>query len=124
AELQTLETYHVSEKSIYSTASLIEHAEHIFPPAFRERLPALALTEFNQSGRCLAFDNFTAAGFHAMRAVEAVMDAFYLAACKPVPKPTERLPNWGAYIAELKKLETDTEVLRAVSILQQLKDHD
>ena len=52
------------------------------------------------------------------------MDAYYLAVCKPKPKPSDRLPNWGAYLQELRKLSSDVGVQRAASILQELKEHD
>lgn len=126
AELQGLATYHVDQKGIYSTSHLVESAENAFPSSIKEKLTADVEEEFRQSGRCLAFDNSTASGFHAMRAVEATMHQYYIAVCKP--KPKKKLENWGAYIAKLHKINQPNvkfpDVAKVVAMLQQLKDQD
>jgi hypothetical protein len=121
AELQTLATYHVTQKGIYSTTDLIERAEKIFPAPVLSKIDSGVIEEIRQSGRCLAFDSGTASAFHMMRATEAVMHEYYISVCKPKPKPTKRLENWGAYIAELQK-SPKSEVKEVVAILQQIKD--
>jgi hypothetical protein len=122
AELQTLATYHATQKGIYSTPDLIERAENVFPDTIRDRLTPETVEEIRQSGRCLAFDSATACGFHIMRATETVLHEYYVAVCKPKPKPKKRLESWGAYLAKLK-LVTDPDVQEVVAILQQTKDH-
>ena len=121
AELQTLAAYHVTQKGIYSTPDLIGRADSTLPGSVRSRLSREVIDELRESGRCLVFDNPTASGFHMMRATEAVMHLYYVAVCKP--KSKEKLDNWGAYIAELKKC-SDPDVPKVVAILQQIKDQD
>ena len=121
AELQTLATYHVTQKGIYSTPDLIQRAENTLPEAVRIKLHEGAIAEIRMSGRCLAFDNATASAFHMMRATELVMYQYYVTVCKP--KPARKLPNWGAYISELVK-SPDDDVKKVVAILQQMKDQD
>jgi len=121
AELQTLATYHVTQKGIYSTTDLIERAENILPAPVLSKISPGIIEEIRQSGRCLAFDSGTASAFHMMRATEAVMHEYYISVCKPKPKPIERLGNWGAYIAELQK-SPKSEVKEVVAMLQQIKD--
>jgi hypothetical protein len=96
AELQTLDAYHVTQKGIYDTTSLIDNADNTLPPSVLTKLTAEVKREIRESGRCLAFDNATASGFHIMRATECVMHQYLLHVCNPKPKPKERLPNWGA----------------------------
>lgn len=122
-ELQILATYHVTQKGIYSTSDLIEKAEHIFPESIRQKTGPELVEEIRQSGRCLAFDVPTASGFHILRATEVVMHEYYLAVCKPKSKPTDKLENWGAYLAELRKCN-DPDVGKVVAILQLIKDQD
>lgn len=122
AELQTLASYHVTQKGAYSTPDLIERAELTLTESVRTKLSSQIIGEIRQSGRCLAFDNPTASGFHIMRAVEAVMHQYYIAVCKPNPCPTH-LENWGAYIKELQK-SSDPVVRETVAVLQQIKDND
>jgi hypothetical protein len=119
AELQTLATYHVTQKGIYSTSDLVERAENILPGPVLSKISEGVKEEIRQSGRCLAFDSGTACAFHIMRAVEAVMHEYYIAMCKP--KSDEKLENWGAYIAEFQK-SPKAEVKEVVAILQQIKD--
>lgn len=119
AELHTLATYHITQKGIYSTADLIEHAEGILPQHVMGRIGQMAVGEIRESGKCLALDCATASAFHMMRAAEEVMHRYYVSVCKP--KPEKRLENWGAYIAELSK-SSKPEVKEVVAMLQQIKD--
>ncbi|PKN81180.1 MAG: hypothetical protein CVU47_07690 [Chloroflexi bacterium HGW-Chloroflexi-9] len=124
-ELQGLPTYHATRKGIYSMPDLIDNASEIFPPKILGRLSAEAIEEIKQAGRCVAFDNSTASGFHSMRAVESVMHNYYIAICQG--DAATKLDSWGAYIAELRKVaETNDNVdaKRVVAMLQQIKDHD
>ena len=101
AELQALDTYFISQKGTYSTPDLIEHAENIFPKNIRNALPAQAVKDIREAGRCLALDTPTAAGFHIIRAIEAVMADYYLLV---VGKQTPtRMRNWSIYIKKLNK---------------------
>ena len=119
AELQTLATYHVTQKGIYSTTGLIEEAEKSLPEPVLKKINADIVEEIRESGKCLAFDCATGSCFHIMRATEVVMHEYYVVVCKP--QNTERLGNWGAYIAELKKSQKP-EVKEVVALLQQIKD--
>lgn len=119
AELHTLATYHITQKGIYSTTDLIEHAEGILPQHVLVIIDQMAIREVRESGKCLALDCATASAFHMMRATEEVMYEYYVSVCKP--KPARKLENWGAYIAELSKLN-QPEVKEVVAMLQQIKD--
>ncbi len=121
AELQTVESYHVSQKGIYSTAGLMENAENMLPPSLRSRIGKDVIQELRQSGRCLAFDVPTASGFHILRATELVLHEYYINVCKP--QTPDHLENWGAYIAELKKSKGPS-VKETVALLQQIKDNE
>jgi len=123
AELDKLATYHITKKGIYSIPDLIDRTENMLPDTTRGKIGLNVVEEIRQSGRCLAFDNSTASGFHILRATELVMHEYYLAVCKPKPKPASRLESWGAYLAELKK-STDPNVQRVITLLQQIKDDD
>lgn len=119
AELQTLATYHVTQKGIYSTTGLIEEAEKILPEPVLKKINTDIVEEIRQSGRCLAFDVATASAFHMMRATESVIHKYYLQVCKP--KSEKKLDSWGAYIAKLEQSQ-DPQVKEVVAMLQQIKD--
>ncbi len=117
AELPTIDTYEVSQKGIYSTADLIERAEHALDEACREVIPANAVTDFNQAGRSLAFELPTGAGFHSMRATEAVLREYWTLVIKPAPgaKP----PEMAQCINELRAAGEDAKLM---DILDHVRD--
>lgn len=121
ADLQTLATYHVTQKGIYSTPDLIDRAENTLPAPVLEKIGKEVVEEIRQSGRCLGFDCATASAFHIMRATEAVMHEYYISVCRPKHKTQKRLDSWGAYIAKLKDSD-DTNVPEVVAMIQQIKD--
>jgi hypothetical protein len=117
AELQTLNTYFVSQKGLYSTLDLIEGAEIIFPEKVRGRLPLETIEEIRQAGKCVAFEVSTAAGFHILRATEAVIREYYKVVVGNLPKQKSR--NWGVYIMALRTHGADPKIL---FLLEQIKD--
>lgn len=119
ADLLKLETYHVSQKGIYDTTALIARTENVLPRSMLNKIDQRVVVEIRESGKCLAYDCATAAGFHIMRATELILHKYYIHICSP--KSKRRLANWGAYIEKLKLIE-DTEVKEVVAILQQIKD--
>ena len=117
AELPTWDTYIVSKKGIYSTADLIERAEMAIDESARQALTQNVLTDFKQAGRCLAFELATAAGFHTMRAVEAVLRGYWLLVQKPTTgvKP----PEMAVCINELRVAGEDPKLM---DILDHIRD--
>lgn len=116
-ELRLVDTYAVSQKGVYSTPDLIDEAEMLIPTSVRPRMPAQAIADLRQAGRCLAFETPTASGFHLFRAVESVVGAYY-EAITGRPKPT-KFRNWQVYIDHLRKAGADA---RVVALLQHIKD--
>jgi hypothetical protein len=116
AELQSLDTYFVSQKGIYSTPDLIEHADKALDEAVRKTLHEEALNDFRQAGRCLAFDLSTAAGFHAMRATENVLRQYHQVILN-AQAPTKL--EMGPCIKDLKDAGADAKTLE---ILDQIRD--
>jgi hypothetical protein len=117
AEMQTLDTYHASQKALYSTQDLIERADIVFPEAIRTSVPAETVEEIRAAGRCLAFELPTACGFHIVRATEAVIREYYRSIVGTVPKVKAR--NWGSYIKFLKQKGADSKI---TTVLEQVKD--
>ena len=131
--LENLVAYHPQQKAIYSTALLIAHAENALHPQDLQKLEQKTIQEIRESGRCLAFDTYTASGFHMMRALELVLHEYYVIICKP-QNANKRLNNWAAYLSPLYKLcadknntlskEEKTHVKKVYYLLQQIKDLD
>ena len=119
AECQVLDTYFVSKKGVYSTADLIEHAHHHIPEPTRTELPDQTKGDFDQAGKCMAFDLATAAAFHLLRGTEAVLRQYYDLVVPGSKKAPAKMRNWGAYIKLLKDHGATEKV---TSLLTHLKD--
>lgn len=117
AELETIDAYYVKQKGIYSTPYLIDAAEQVLPLELVVLLPKEAREDLQSSGRCLAFELPTAAGFHVARATETVI-RLYMAAMK-CPDPKESQRNWGQYIDLLTKAHADEKIVHHI---KQIKD--
>jgi hypothetical protein len=104
AECNALDTYVVSQKRGYLTSDLVDHAERMLPvETLGTLLPSVSI-DIKAAGRCLAFDTPTAAGFHILRAVEAVMALYYKHLTgRELPKQNR---NWGLYLKKLEGVPT------------------
>jgi hypothetical protein len=117
-ESRELNVFSVSGKGTHSTTKLLDSADLNLPNDVRSRLSAESLADIKAAGRCLGFDNSTAAGFHILRAVEPVIVTYVnLVTSSMIKKPKAR--DWGAYI---KLLRTHGGDLRVVEVLQHIKD--
>lgn len=115
AELQTLDTYFVSQKGGYSTIDLIADAEILIPDSVRIDMSSEAIVDFRSGGRCLAFDLPTAAGFHLLRAIESVLHAYY----DEITTSKTIAPNatMGMYITHLEAHGGEAKVM---AVLRQI----
>lgn len=125
AELKGCATYFVPKRGIYDTAELIDRAELHMPQELHSTIPPLALSEFQEAGRCLAFNLPSASGFHVARAVEAMLIGY--AALFGVELDPEK-DGMGAYVNALEEakkseqeLKPDPKTLRTV---KDIKDFD
>jgi hypothetical protein len=79
----------------------------------------LAKQDFDQAGKCIAFDVPTAAAFHLLRGTEVVIKDYY-DLIVPGPKQAPlKMRNWGTYIRLLKNHGGDDKV---IALLTHLKD--
>jgi hypothetical protein len=63
AELGVADSYYVTRKAGYDTSVLISNAEVMFSKDLPQKV-MLAIPDIRESGKCLAFELGTAAGFH------------------------------------------------------------
>lgn len=109
-ELAIVDTYSVTQKGAYSTSELINNAEVMFPKNLIAKLPAQAIQDIREAGKCLAFETPTAAAFHIVRAIESVILTYYSKILGG--KTPGRMRNWGVYIKALRDSgAADTKIL-------------
>ena len=110
AECNALDTYVVSQKRGYATTDLVDRSDVMLPIETRSMLDASISADIRAAGRCLAFDTPTAAGFHILRAVEAVMALYYTHVTGRQIKKQHR--NWGLYLKRLEKEPRSDQKIR------------
>jgi hypothetical protein len=98
AELRASYAYSVTPKRV-DVVRLIEAPESLFPPQVFAKLPEIAQFDLAEAARCIAFELPTAAAFHLMRAVEAVLRAFYAG----LVRRGRRARMWSDIIVDLRK---------------------
>jgi hypothetical protein len=117
AELALMPLYVVIPKAGFDTTILIEAGARCFPDDVWTKAPD-AIADLTQGTRCIAFELFTAAGFHLHRANEAVLRRYWDAVTSGVPRPTSR--NMGDYLREMDQRNVGNEKVKAA--LKDLKD--
>ena len=110
-ECQLMDTYFISKKGTYSTKDLVENAHFQVPEPSRSSLPVQAVLDFDQAGKCIAFDVPTAAAFHLLRGTEALIRDYYEIIVPGPKRAGNRMRNWGAYIRLMKAHDGDSAAL-------------
>lgn len=117
-ECQLMDTYFVSKKGAYSTKDLVENAHHQIPEPARSALPEQSKIDFDQAGKCIAFDVPTAAAFHLLRGTEEVIRQYYELIVPGPKKAAKKMRNWGVYIKLIEDHGGDQSV---ISILHHMR---
>src|SRR5215813_7084164 len=117
AELALMPLYVVVPKAGFDTSVLIEAGARCFPDEVLTKAPD-AVPDLSQGTRCIAFELFTAAGFHLHRANEAVLRRYWDAVTRGAPRPSSR--NMGDYLNEMNTRKVGDEKVKAA--LKDLKD--
>ena len=112
-----MNTYFVTQKSGYDTASLLLLGENFFPTELTLKVRE-AVFDVREATRCIAYELPTACGFHLFRALEAVIRKYYTHVTGGAAAPKSR--NIAVYLEALKKADKgDPKVL---GILKQISD--
>jgi hypothetical protein len=117
AECNVLDTYYVSKKGAYSTADLVEHAHYQIPPTTRVEISEQTKNDFDQAGKCMAFDLPTAAAFHLLRGTEAVLREYYELLVPGTKKAQPKMRSWGVYIKLLNAHGAEGQVMSLLTLL-------
>ncbi len=106
AEVLGVYSFVVTDKR-YELKRLLDSIELIFIPETFEQLPSVAQYDFQEAGRCIAFERATAAAFHILRATEDVLRIYYRNFTKKEPSKK----TWGNLIFELRKNDLEVDIV-------------
>lgn len=107
----------VQDQRCLSSYSLVEKIEDCFPKECWELIEKPAKREFEECGKCLSLERYTASGFHALRGVECVIRQYLVKLTGDLPKKRD----WGFYIEKLEKNGADAKL---VAILNNIRTLD
>lgn len=118
-ELNMLPVFCIDEnKGNLSLQQLIKGASAGLPANVKSSVTAQILEEYDEAGRCLAFNRATASAFHSLRSLELTVQRKIVNSSLVLP-PLNRC-NWGEYIQVLKNGNASKEI---VDLLQIIKDN-
>ena len=100
-EMKETATYFVPRRGIYWTPALVDTADEAFPKELLGHIPQKTRDDWKSAGRCLAFNLLSASGFHAARAVEGTLEAYYQLFSG---RPGKTLNTWHDYTTALEKI--------------------
>jgi hypothetical protein len=113
-----MDTYFISKKGAFSTKDLVDNAHFQIPEPSRSSLPGQARLDFDQAGKCIAFDVPTAAAFHLLRGTEKVILDYYNIIVPGPKQANKRMRNWGVYIRLMRDHGGDATVLNVIDHLR------
>jgi hypothetical protein len=116
AELQTLDTYIVTQIAGYNMPLLVRNAEVNIPEDVVAAMPDDARKDFREAGRCLAFELPTACGYHTLRATEKVLRLYYEVF---TAKKADRI-DWKPCLDELKASNADQKTIQVLDQIREL----
>jgi len=93
AELNTKIAYLLDDKR-YSNEILLGNIHQLFSKTTFTILPTIAQYDFEESGKCLAYDRYTACAFHSLRGTEDVLKMYYEKILVITPTETD---TWGTF---------------------------
>jgi len=118
AELGLMPLYVVTPKGGFDTAVLIESGTNCFPSDLLFKVPE-AVPDLSQGTKCIAFELFTAAGFHLHRGNEAVLRRYWDAVTDGAEPPSSR--NMGDFLNQMDQRDAgDPNVKSALRDLKNL----
>ena len=98
AEIKGFEAYVVTPKRL-DVKKLLDGVDELFAPNVFDFLPEIAIHDFMEAGKCIAFERATAAAFHLLRGTEAVLRHYY---CLKIGRNRIEL-MWGPIVVDLRK---------------------
>jgi len=119
-ELKAEESYLVEEKGGVPASTLLRNVEKVLPSNVLNKLSSQVIDDIRQACRCLALGCNTASGFHMMRAMEAVIHAYYIKLCSPAS--FDPLNGWAAYLDQLRKCCKTDKGRQTLELIQRIKN--
>jgi hypothetical protein len=107
----------LEDQRCLSCFSLVENIGNCFAREAWEAISTGAKREFEECGKCLAMERYTAAGFHSLRGVECVIRQYIEVLTGGLPKKRD----WGFYTQTLKDNGADPKLIAVLDNIRTLE---
>ncbi len=107
----------VQDQRSFSAVTLTEKIENCFPPDAWAIMEKESKREFEEAGKCLVFERYTGAGFHALRGVECLIRQYIKKLTGGLPKKRD----WGHYCEVLKQNGADPKLVAVLDNIRSLE---
>jgi len=99
AELEGRIVFVITEKRM-KVQKLLNNIKDLFAQNIFTKLPDLPRFDFNEAGKCIAFERPTAGAFHILRGMEGIMRWFF----NKLTNSSGCSDNWGIILTNLRNL--------------------
>lgn len=117
AEFKTMSIFYVKQQRGYVTKDLIYNGKILFPSDLEQKVPC-AIVDIMAAARCIAFALPTSAGFHLLRATEAVMREYWNIVTDGAAQPRQK--NMGVFLKQMDEKGVGDSKVKAA--LRDIKD--
>lgn len=108
AELNVITAYYLHNDKRISQEILEQNVNKLFPDGVFYCLPDIASIDFEEAGKCLLFNRFTACAFHTLRGTEDVLKDYYQKLLSCVANDTQ---TWWNFYNEIETKITDGTIM-------------
>jgi hypothetical protein len=119
AEAEGKVAFIASDKRI-DVNKLLGNVAGLLAPDVHDAMSEVARYDFDEAGKCIAFERPTAAAFHLIRGTESVLRDYY---CSTVKRSRVKNLMWGPMVEHLKKRKTGAPPAGLLNNLDNIRVH-
>lgn len=107
AELNVIAAYYLQNDKRIAQDILEQNINKLFPDGVFYSLPEIASIDFEEAGKCLLFNRYTACAFHTLRGTEDVLKFYYQKLLSCVANDSQ---TWWNFHSEIDKKIIDGSI--------------
>lgn len=119
AEAEGKVAFSASDKRI-DVNKLLENVAGLLAPNVYDALSEVARYDFDEAGKCIAFEHPIAAAFHLLRGTESVLRNYY---CSTMKRKRVKNLIWGPMVEHLKIRKTNAPPAGLLNNLDNIRVH-
>lgn len=119
AELNTISAYYINSSKRIDNDILENNIYKLFASTVFGHLPEIAKYDFDEAGKCLLLNRFTACAFHTLRGTEDVLKFYYE---KLLDTSAKESQTWWNFYEEIDKFNNEAKLKISEELLTNLNN--